>query len=86
MAQSGSFGDPGVEIRAIAASDSTDLTGCRGFFYTGDAGNIAVKTVYGSSATTAVTITDCPAEVIIPLRVTRIMSTGTTATQIYGLF
>lgn len=80
------YNDPGIEIRAITASDSTDLTGCRGFFYTGTAGDVAVKTVYGASADTAVTITDCPADTIIPLRVTRIMSTNTTATQIYGLF
>jgi len=82
----GGFGDPGTEIRAITASDSTDLTGCRGFFYTGTAGDVAVKTIHGAAATTAVTITDCPADTIIPLQVTRIMSTNTTATQIFGLF
>ena len=86
MAIGGGFGDPGTEIRAITASDATDLTGCRGFFYTGTAGNIAVKTIHGASADTAVTITDCPADTIIPLQVTRIMATNTTATQIYGLF
>jgi len=86
MAQAGAFGEPGIEIRAITANDSTDLTGCRGFFYTGTAGDVAVKTPYGASATTAVTISDCPANTIIPLRVTRIMATNTTATQIYGIF
>lgn len=86
MAQAGAFSEPGVEIRAITASDSTDLTGCRGFFYTGTAGDVAVRTIYGASATTAVTISDCPANVVIPLRVTRIMAANTTATQIYGLF
>lgn len=80
------YSDPGVEIRAITPSNSTDLTGCRGFFYTGAVADIAVRTVYGASADTAVTITSCPAGAVIPLRVTRIMSTGTTATQIYGLF
>ena len=80
------YSDPGVEIRAITPSDATDLTGCRGFFYTSTAGDIAVKTVYGASADTAVTISDCPVGVVIPLRVTRIMASGTTATQIYGLF
>ena len=44
------------------------------------------KTVYGASATTAVTITSCPTGVIIPIRVTRIMSTNTTATNIYAIF
>lgn len=86
MAQAGAYNEPGVEIRAITPSDSTDLTGCKGFFYTGTAGNVAVRTIYGASATSAVTITGCPADTIIPLRVTRIMATGTTATQIFGLF
>lgn len=86
MAIGGGFGDPGTEIRAITASDDTDLTGCRAFFYTGTAGNIAVKTIHGASNSTAVTIVDCPENLIIPLQVTRIMATNTTATQIYGLF
>ena len=85
MAQAGSFSDPGGEIRAITPSDSTDLTGCRGLMVNG-AGNVAVKTPYGASATTAVTISTVPAGTIIPLRVTRVMSTNTTATLIYGFF
>lgn len=85
MTQAAAFSEPGLEIRAITPSDATDLTGCRAFFTT-DAGNVAVQTVYGASASTAVTITDCPVGAIIPLRVTRVMATGTTATQIYGLF
>lgn len=85
MTQAAAFSEPGVEIRAITPSDTTDLTGCRGFFST-DAGAVAVKTIYGASADTAVTIADCPVGLIIPLRITRVMSTGTTATQIYGLF
>jgi hypothetical protein len=78
--------DPATEIRAITPSDSTDLSGCRGFFYTGTEGNVAVKCLHGAGASTAVTITDCPPDTIIPVKVTRIMSTNTTATQIYGLF
>ena len=85
MAIGGYFGDPGTRIVAVTASDATDLTGARGFFCTG-AGNIAVKTIHGASADTAVTITDCPVGLIIPLQITRIMSTGTTATNIYAIF
>lgn len=85
MTQAAAFAEPGIEIRAITASDSTDLTGCRGFFVTG-AGDVAIKTIYGASADTAVTITDCPTGTIIPIRVTRIMSTNTTATNIYGIW
>lgn len=86
MAGGAAFTEPAVEIRAITASDSTDLTGCRGFFYTGTAGDIAIKTVYGASADTAVTISSATQGTIYPIRVTRIMATNTTATQIYGLF
>lgn len=86
MAVGGDFSAPGTEIRAITASDATDLTGCRAFFYTGTAGNIAIKTIHGAAADTAVTITDCPKDVIIPIQVTRIMQTNTTGTQIYGIF
>jgi len=82
----GGFGDPGTSIVAVTASDSTDLTGARAFFYTGTAGNVAIKTIHGDSNATAVTITDCPANTIIPIQVTRIMSTNTTATQIYAIF
>lgn len=85
MAQAGAYSDPAVEIRAVTPSDSTDLTGCRGFFATG-AGDVAVMTVYGASSSTAVTIVDCPVGTIIPIRITRIMATGTSATQIYALF
>jgi hypothetical protein len=85
MAQAGSFGDPGVEIRAITPSNDTDLTGCRGVFTT-DAGSLAVRTIYGASSSSAVTIADMPIGMVLPLRVTRVMATGTTATQIYGLF
>lgn len=86
MAIGDQFGGPGTEIRAITPSDTTDLTGCRGFFYTGSTANVAVRTIHGASASAAVTITSCPAGVILPIQVTRIMSTNTTATQIYGIF
>lgn len=86
MAQANAYSEPGVEIRAITADDDTDLTGCRAFFYTGTAGDIAIKTVYGASADTAVTISDATQGTIYPIRVTRIMATNTTATQIYGIF
>lgn len=86
MAIGGGFESPAWEIRAITPSDTTDLTGCRGFFYTGTAGDVAIKTTNGASAETAVTITDCPPDQIMPFQVTRIMATNTTATQIFGLF
>lgn len=86
MSVGGGFGDPGTSIVAVTASDSTDLTGARAFFYTGTAGDVAIKTVHGASASSAVTIADCPANVIIPIQITRIMSTGTTATQIYAIY
>lgn len=86
MAIGGDFSGPGTAIVAVTKSDTTDLTGARAFFYTGSVANIAIKTVHGASAATAVTITDCPANVIIPIQITRIMDTNTTATQIYAIY
>lgn len=85
MTQAAAYTVPGVEIRVITPSDSTDITGCRGIFTT-DGGNIAVKTRYGASAETAVTVENWPIGFLVPNHYTRVMGTGTTATKIYGIF
>jgi len=73
------------EVRACTPSDSTDITDCIGIMVNGT-GNLAVKTVHGASATTAVTITNVPAGSIIPGNFTRVMATNTTATNITLFF
>ena len=85
MALGGDYSEPATSIVAVTKSDSTDLTGARGI-YVGGAGDVAVKTVNGDSATTAVTISTVAAGTILPIRITRVMSTNTTATAILAFY
>lgn len=63
---------------AATPHDSTDESQAGRAFYVGGAGNVSAVGVSGD----AVTFTAVPAGAIIPLRVKRINSTGTTATDI----
>lgn len=73
--------DPGFGAFAVTPSDSTVLAAVRAL-YVGVTGNVAVQTA-GSS--TAVTLIAVPAGAILPIRVTKVMSTNTTATSIVAL-
>ena len=66
---------------AVTPSDSTVFSPVLDGFHVGVAGNVAVVTEAGS----AVTLTACLAGTIYPIRVSKIKSTGTTATTIVGL-
>lgn len=85
MAIGGDFSAPATTVVAVTPSDSTDLTGARAF-YVGTAGDVAIKTIHGASNTTAVTLSSVPAGAIVPIQVTRIMSTNTTASNIIALY
>jgi len=65
---------------AITPNDSTDLTRLTRGLYVGVGGNVAVR-IGGVD----VTFSNLAAGVVHPLRVTRVLSTGTTATNIVGL-
>jgi hypothetical protein len=85
MPQSANFSinDAGVarDAVAITPSDSTDITSgpVRGL-WVGTAGNVALITFDGSTATLV------NAFGVIPLSVKRVLSTGTTASNIVGLW
>lgn len=67
---------------AVTPNDSVDLqTTARGFMV-GAAGNVKITTVGGST----VTLTGVAAGVPLPISVSRIWSTGTTATGIVALW
>jgi len=68
---------------AVTPNDSTDLSGgvTRGL-YIGAAGNVAVLMADGS----AVTLTALAVGVTHPIAVSRVKSTGTTATSILALY
>jgi hypothetical protein len=67
-----------ADAAAVTASDSTFVD----FFglYVGTGGDVAVVTAKGN----AVTFSSVPGGTIIPLRITQVKSTGTTATSIVG--
>jgi hypothetical protein len=72
---------PATRCDAITKSDTVDLARVTRGIYVGGAGDIAV---IASSGTTA-TFSAVPVGTILPIRVSRVMSTGTTATLLIGL-
>lgn len=76
------YTDPGNRLSAVTPSDSTDLTGARGV-YVGGAGDVALMALDDS---TAVTFSGVLAGSILPVRVKRVMSTNTTATNIVAIY
>jgi hypothetical protein len=66
----------------VTPSDSTDLGSPCNLIFCGGAGTLKVTTVGGQS----ITITGVTAGQILPIRATRIWSTGTSATNIAALW
>ena len=73
---------PAHGAQAVTASDSTVLPGTRAL-WVGGAGNVAVK-MSGNEAT--VTFVGVAAGTILPIQVTKVMATNTTATSIVALW
>lgn len=67
---------------AVTKSDATILPATRGL-YIGGTGDVAVIM---AGDTAAVTFSAAPVGVILPLQVTKVMSTNTTATLILALY
>lgn len=67
---------------SITTSDTTDLTAETRAIYVGAAGDLALILSSGD----AVTLAGVAGGSILPLRVTRVKATGTTATQLVGLY
>lgn len=63
-------------------SDTVDLTTFTRAIYTGSGGNIKVDMV-GSGTVTFVSV---PAGAVLPIRISRLYSTGTAATDVIGLY
>lgn len=77
-----SYFDPGDRLVAVTPSDTTDLTGARGI-YVGGAGNLALVAINDSAAVTFVAV---PVGTVIPARVSRVMATNTTATNLVAIY
>lgn len=72
---------PAENAAAVTPNDSVDLPNFSRALYVGTAGNIALVTAGGDS----VTLTNVPVG-FAPLRVARVLSTGTTASGIVALW
>ena len=73
---------PGEHAFAITPNDSTALTIATRAIYVGGNGNLKVTTVGGET----ITFTGVVAGMIYPLRVALVWSTGTTATNLIGVY
>jgi hypothetical protein len=74
---------PAENAVAVTPHDSTDFVTASRALWIGGAGNISVEMVGGQSA---VVFTGIQAGTILPLRVTRVNSTSTTATSIVAIY
>jgi hypothetical protein len=74
---------PAENAVAVTPHNSTDLAVASRALYIGGAGNISVETVGGQSA---VVFAGISAGTILPIRVTRVNSTSTTATSIVAIY
>jgi hypothetical protein len=72
---------PASQMFAITPSDVTDLAFLTSGLYVGGAGDIAVQGATGAS----VLFKAVPVGSILPIRASRILASGTTATNIVGL-
>lgn len=73
---------PAENAAAITPNDTTDLTNATRSLYIGGAGNVKIDTVLGDT----VTLSGVVAGTVIPVRVSRVYATGTTATNLVGLW
>lgn len=74
--------DPVDNAASVTPNDSTDLTAVTRAIYVGGFGDMAVIMKNGQT----VTFTNLESGVVYPYRVSRILSTGTTATGIIALW
>lgn len=72
---------PATSAVAVTKSDSTILTQTSRALYVGSTGDVAV-TMEGGDTVTFATV---PAGAILPIRVTQVLSTGTSASNIVAL-
>ena len=73
--------DPAKDAFAVTPDNATFFTQAARALYVGGTGDITLVTAAG----TAVQFVGVPAGVILPVRCSRVNSTGTTATSIVGL-
>ena len=73
---------PATRASALSSSDVADLAEAPRALYVGGAGNIRVTMLDGGEAT----FLSVPAGSIIPIRISKLWATSTTATAVMGLY
>jgi hypothetical protein len=73
---------PAQDAFTISKSDSANLTFSTRAIYVGGGGNVAITTVKGNN----VTFANVAGGSILPVRAKKVLSTGTTATLMVGLY
>ena len=73
--------DPAQDAAVVTPSDTADQGNVRGL-YVGGAGNVSIVTAAGNTCV----FTGVTAGSILPVRCTKVRSTGTTATTIVALY
>lgn len=73
--------DPVINCDDLTPNDTTNFTKVYRGFYVGGSGNIKIRT-FGDND---VTLNNIAVGVPIPIKIKRVFSTGTTATNIVGL-
>lgn len=76
-----SLSGPAAHAFAVAPNDGADLSETTRALYVGTAGSITAVMASGSS----VTFGSIASGTVLPVRVTRVLATGTTASAILGL-
>ena len=78
------YGNSGIAITPTDDAPIKDTDGniIQPLLWVGGAGNVAVKTATGQS----ITFTAVPAGTLIPIMVSEVEATGTTATLIVGIY
>ena len=79
--QAPSLQGPATHAFAITPGDSTDLSNVTRAVYCGSGGSLTVTMLSGAT----VTFDDLPDGCLLPIRVSKVLSTGTTASSILGL-
>jgi len=76
------FAVPAQDAAAVVPSDSTPLSGQVSAFFVGTGGSVVVVTAAGST----VTFANVPSGTTVPLAISQVKATGTTATGIVALY
>lgn len=73
---------PGQGAFAITKSNTTVFTYATRLIYVGTTGDVAVTMMDGST----VTFVACPAGMLLPIVATQVLSTGTSASDLVGIY